>query len=241
MKDVTVRLYDYDELSDEAKKRAYEEWLSHEHEHLFADEVRYTLKKLAEELGIEVSRWSYDSCSYDVGVIRFKNLNDDQLALAGERARAFLWNNFGHLVMQPRRKWYSKHADGGTDLSGAIHCDGGWENFTRESKVFFDRTYDGTCPLTGVSFDCDALDPLAYFCFGVKWDEKEKRRVMVPHDERWRWMYKTVEDVVRECVDSLFESAQKDYEYQNSEEYFADLCDRNDWMFEEDGTMRDAV
>ena len=223
MKEITIRLYDYDELSDEAKRKAHEDWLSQGHEHFWGGEVRNTLKKLEEEFGIEVTRWSYDACSYDCGTIRFENWNDDQLALAGERARAFLWNNFGHLLLTGR--YYSK-------FHGTKHA---------HSKFWFDRVYDGTCPLTGVCFDNDALDPLAYFCFGVKWDEKAKKRVMVPHDERWRWRSTTVEEIIRDCVDSLFESAQQDCEYQDSEEHFAEMCEANDWTFEEDGTRRDAT
>ena len=234
MKEITVRLYEYDELSDEAKRKAHEDWLSVNREHFCGGEVRATLKRLEEEFGIEVSRWSYDACSHDCGTVRFENWNDDQLALAGERARAFLWNNFGHLVMQPRTHYYMK-------VDGKWRNCVGQESRKYESKVFFDRTYDGTCPLTGVCFDNDALGPLACFCFGVKWDEKAKKRVTVPHDERWRWESKTVEDVVRECVDALFESAQKDCEYQDSEEHFADMCSANDWTFEEDGTRRDAT
>lgn len=220
MKEVTIRLYDYDELSNEAKKRAYKDWLSKDHEYFWDDEARDTLKKLEEEFGIEVSRWSYDSCSHDCGTIRFKKWNDDQLALAGERARAFLWNNFGYLLLTGR--YYSK-------FHGTKHA---------HSRFWFDRVYDGTCPLTGVSFDCDALDPLAYFCFGVKWDEKAKKRVMVPHDERWRWKSTTVEDVLRDCVDSLLEAAQKDYEYQRSEESFEEFCLGNDVMFDRFGRIR---
>lgn len=237
MKEVTIKLYQFDELSDEAKRKAHENWLSKRHGHFWFAEVVNTLEKLEEELGIKVTKWQYDSCGHDSGTIRFTRYTDDQLALAGERARAFLWNNFGHLVMQPRRKWYAKNVtDGRVDYSGTVYCSGDWRNRWRESKIFFDRTYDGTCPLTGVCFDNDALDPLAYFCLGVKWDEKEKRRVMVPHDERWRWKSKTVEDVVRECVDALLESAQKDCEYQESEEYFEDFCDDNDMWFHEDGS-----
>ena len=234
MKEITIRLYEYDELSDEAKRKAHEDWLSMNHEHFRDGEVRATLKRLEEEFGIEVSRWSYGACSYDCGTVRFKNWNDDQLTLAGERARAFLWNNFGHLVMQPRAHYYMK-------IDGKWRNCVGQESRKYESKVFFDRTYDGTCPLTGMCFDNDALDPLACFCFGVKWDEKARKRVTVPHDERWRWKSKTVEDVIRECVDALFESAQKDCEYQDSEEHFAEMCSANGWTFEEDGTIRNAA
>lgn len=238
MKEITIRLYDYDELSDEAKKTALEEWRSKNVEHFWGDEVRDTLKKLEEEFGIEVYGWEYGTCSYDCGTIRFEHISDDQLALAGERARAFLWNNFGYLVMQPRRKWYAVNRDGRADYSGAVYCSGDWKNRWRESKVFFDRTYDGTCPLTGVCFDNDALDPLACFCFGVQWDEKEKRRVTVPHNERRRWKSTTVEDVIRDCVDSLFQAAQDDWEGQFTEEYFADHARANEFAFDENGHMR---
>ena len=188
-----------------------------------------------------MTRWRYSLYGHDSGVVRFLRYTDDQLALSGRRAQAFLWNNFAHLIVQPRKKWYSKNRDGRIDLSGRLHCEDGWKNMHRESKIFFDRTYDGTCPLTGVFFDNDALDPLACFCFGVMWSEDEKKRVMVPHDERWRWKSKTVEEVIRECVDALFESAQKDCEYQDSEEHFAEMCRDNDWTFEENGERRDAT
>lgn len=239
MKEITLKLYEYDELSDEAKKKALEDWRSPDAGHQWDGEIRDTLKALEKELDIEVFRWSYDSCGHDSGsIIWGTRWNDDNLALAGERARSFLWNNFARLVMQPRKKWYAKHIDGRIDLSGCIHCDDGWTNLKRKSKVFFDRVYDGTCPLTGVCFDNDALDPLAYFCFGVKWDEDQKTRVMVPHDERWRWKSTTVEEIIRDCVDSLFKAAQEDWESQLSEEYFKDYCVENEWLFEEDGTRR---
>lgn len=236
MEEITIRLYDYDELSDEAKRRAREDWRSKDPGHFRGGEVRHTLKELEKEFGIEVSDWTYDSYSYDCGMIRFKELSDGQLALAGERARAFLWNNFGHPVMQPRVSYHSRLYEKRTSWFGEGL---GTRRFV--SKVFFDRTYDGTCPLTGVYFDSDALDPLACFCFGVRWDEREKRRVMVPHGERWRWKSKTVEEAIRECVGALFGSAQKDCEYQESEEIFAETCAANGWTFEEDGTRRDVA
>ena len=241
MKEITIRLYDYDELSPEAKKRALEEWRSEDVDHFWGHEVEDTLNKLQKELGIEVSRWEYSPYEHDVGVIRFPRYTDDQLDLAGHRAQAFLWNQFDHLIVQPRRKWYSKNQDGRVDLSGSLYCGDGWRNMSRESKVFFDRTYDGSCPLTGVCFDNDALDPLGYFCFGVEWDETAKTRVMIPQSKRARWAATTVEDVLRDCVDALLRSAQDDWNYQFTEEYFSEYARNNEFVFDESGHRRDDV
>ena len=239
MKEITIRLYDYDELSPEAKELALEEWRSSDVEHFWSRDVKNTLDKLQEELGIEVSRWEYSPYIHDSGVIRFVRYNDNQLDLAGRRAQAFLWNNFAHLIVQPRKKWYAKHVDGKIDLSGCIHCDSGWKNLKREAKVFFDRTYDGTCPLTGVGFDNDALDPLVCFCLGMEWDGKAKRRVMIPQSKRVRWASTTVEDVIRDCVDSLLRLAQDDWNSQFTEEFFAGYARTNDFTFDENGHRRD--
>ena len=241
MKEITIRLYDYDELSPEAKELALKEWRSSDVEHFWSRDVKNTLDKLQEELGIEVSRWEYSPYIHDSGVIRFVRYNDNQLDLAGRRAQAFLWNNFAHLIVQPRKKWYAKSRDGRIDLSGCLYCGGEWKNMYRESKVFFDRTYDGTCPLTGVCFDCDALDPLVYFCLGMEWDEKSKRRVMIPQSKRARWETTTVEDVIRDCVDSLLRLAQDDWNSQFTEEFFADYARTNDFTFDENGHRRDDL
>ena len=241
MKEITISLYDYDELSPEAKEHALEEWRSEDVEHFWGRELEDTLKKLQKELGISVTQWEYTPTYHDSGVIRFTHYTDDQLALAGRRAQAFLWNNFAHLIMQPRKQWYAKHRDGRVDLSGSLRCDGEWENTYRKSKIFFDRTYDGSCPLTGVSFDNDALDPLVYFCFGVEWDEKEKKRVMIPQSRRTKWIMTTVEDVLRDCVDALLRSAQDDWNYQFTEEYFSDHARNNEFAFDESGHRRDDL
>ena len=241
MREITVRLYDYDELSPAAKRRALEEWQSEGIEHFRGREVEDTFDKLQKELGVMVTQWEYTPHYHDSGVIRFTHYTDDQLGLAGRRAQAFLWNNFAHLIMQPRKQWYAKHRDGRVDLSGCLHCGGGWKSMRRESKIFFDRTYDGTCPLTGVCFDCDALDPLVCFCLGVEWDEKSGKRVTIPQSKRAMWAATTVEDVLRDCVDALLRSAQDDWNCQFTEEYFADHARSNEFAFDENGHRRDDL
>lgn len=45
----------------------------------------------------------------------------------------------------------------------------------------------------------------------------------------------TIYDIIDDCLNLIFKSIQSDYEYECSEEYFTELCEINDWMFNEFG------
>lgn len=222
MKEITIKLYTFDELSDEAKKRAHETFLSTGDYWGASIDATATIKKVEELFGIKLSDWEIGSYCPHYPTVTFQDSrwNDDELNLKGNRARAYLWNNFGKVLLTGR--YYSK-----------------WRGTKYEhSRLFFDRVYDGTCPLTGVCFDCDALDPMAYFCFGVVWNG-EKR---VPSGRSLRADNAvTVKSVIQDCVYSMFKAFNADCEASESMDYFAELCEGNGWTFEEDGTMRNVA
>lgn len=222
MKEITIKLYTFDELSDEAKKRAHETFLSTGDYWGASDDAMATIKKVEELFCIKLSDWDIDSYNPRYPTVTFEDSRwyNDALDLKGNRARAYLWNNFGKVLLTGR--YYSKWH--GTKYA--------------HSRLFFDRVYDGTCPLTGVCFDCDALDPMAYFCFGVVWNG-EKR---VPSGRSLRADNAvTVKSVIQDCVYSMFKAFNADCEASESMDYFAELCEANGWTFEEDGTMRNAA
>ena len=222
MKEITIKLYTFDELSDEAKKRAHETFLSTGDYWGASGDATATIKKVEELFGIKLSDWEIGSYNPRYPTVTFEDSRwyNDALDLKGNRARAYLWNNFGKVLLTGR--YYSK-------WRGTKHA---------HSRLFFDRVYDGTCPLTGVCFDCDALDPMAYFCFGVVWNG-EKR---VPSGRSLRADNAvTVKSVIQDCVYSLFKTLNADCEACESMDYFAELCEVNGWTFEEDGTMRNAA
>ena len=222
MKEITIRLYTFDELSDEAKKRAHETFLSTGDCWGASGDATATIKKVEELFGIKLSDWEIGSSCPRYPTVTFQDSrwHDDALDLKGNRARAYLWNNFGKVLLTGR--YHSKWR--GTKYA--------------HSRLFFDRVYDGTCPLTGVCFDCDALDPMAYFCFGVVWNG-EKR---VPSGRLLRADNAvTVKSVIQDCVYSMFKAFNADCETSESMDYFAELCEVNGWTFEEDGTMRNAA
>ena len=226
MRKLEIEVYDFDELSEDAKKKAHKDWLSEGHTHAWFYEASETIKALERELGVSIPDWSYNSYRYDYA-ISFPSWMESALELKGNRARGWLWSHYGHLILSPASHYWTHHKG---KLIKAVAAD----SRKYVSKCFFDRCYDGTCPLTGVCFDCDALDPLAYFCFGVRWDDKEKRRVpscrkiSVDNDN-------TVESVLRECVESLFAALKRDCEWEETMEHFAELCECNEWEFTKDG------
>ena len=222
MKEITIKLYTFDELSDEAKKRAHNTFLSTGDYWGASGDATATIKKVEELFCIKLSDWEISSYNPRYPTVTFDDSRwyNDALDLKGNRARAYLWNNFGKVLLTGR--YYSKWR--GTDRA--------------HSRLFFDRVYDGTCPLTGVCFDCDALDPLAYFCFGVVWNGKKR----VPSGRSLRADNAvTVKSVIQDCVYSLFKAFNADCEASESMDYFAELCEGNGWTFEEDGTMRNVA
>lgn len=226
MKTITKEyvVYSFDELSEEAKSNAHSEYLRHCEVWPFADEARATMDEIERLFCVRLSNWSIDAWCPEYPDVHFCDNfgdlweQDERKELSGNRARAFLWNNFGHVLLSGR--YYSK-------WHGTKHA---------HSRFFFDRVYDGTCPLTGICFDNDALDPLAEFCFGVKWDEDAKRRV--PSSRLLKSeKHITVEDVIRDCVHSMFDAFVDDVKYHESRECFEEDCKANEWTFTEDGTM----
>ena len=223
-----VRLFKYEELSDTAKHRAHADWLNKGYEYPFWGEARDTIKAFEREFNVRIYNWEYSSCGYHFR-LDFGSVDESALRLSGNRARAYLWNNHEDVLLKPRTRYFTR-IDGKRVEAVAV------DSVKHKSKIEFDRVYNGTCPWTGTWLDNEALDPLAYFCFGVEWSDKEKKRVpsarALAHDNAT-----TVESVIRDCADALFAALKSDCEYCESEEAFAETCEANGYEFTESGEM----
>lgn len=237
MKTVAVKTFSLDELSDEAKERALEDW-NRDDPYRWDREFRDTLKAFENEFGIEIVRWRYSPHGYDF-TLRTDDVDSDILELKGNRARAWFWNNHGAVLLEPRKTWWYRDRGTGKWRKGLL-CGSGEPNPVRKSKVFFDRVYDGTCPWTGYCLDCSALDPIAYFCFGVEWNEELKRHVPI-RPTKAQDDANTVESLLRDCVHSLFRYVRDDWAEQQTMEAFKDTCEANDYRFTYDGKMWSGI
>ena len=197
-KEVKVKVYTIDELSEEARDRALSDWNANS-PYVYADDARSTIEAMEMCLGISCGRWSYDSCRSDYSITYHHD--DEVLELKGNRARAWFWNNIAPDIFKPRTIW---------SKTLSVGCK------RRESRM----SVSCECPWTGMCFDMDALDPVLKFMLGQDRDET-----------------KTVRDVIKAAVSSLFDALVADCEYQQSMEAFVESCKANGYTFLGSGKM----
>lgn len=217
--DRVTRLYKFDELDEDIKERLVSR-CAEIHANDWDGEWRDTLAALEKLFDVKCKDWSVDGWSRRYTLYayystythtRLEDADTDDpdygyLALTGNRAMGKCWTEWGNEVT--KGKYYSGpfHGTPGKDCHYAH----------RYSKVLFDGLHSGTCPLTGVCYDNDALDPL--------WDMMEGKHIK----DGW-----TIADMIDACFESFFTAWEKDIAYTQSEEYFRDN-EMAEW-YDEDG------
>ena len=131
----TYTIYTLSELTEEARQKAYSDWLSHS-EYDWADENAAALKKFEQIFNIEVRSWNYDGCTYGYRFV--SHYSGEVEEMHGARLVAYLMNNYWHHLFL--RKTYRN------------------KDFThkRSSRIF----YDTDCVLTGYCADNALLRPI---------------------------------------------------------------------------------
>ena len=156
MKTVTTTktIYEFSELSEDAKQTALNEYRQTNDDDFFRTELVESIKKLIDLFGLKSGReWCDLSTSH---------MDDCILELKGLRLRTYLINNYwGDLY---KGKYYSLWSK--TEKSFKHYKEGYPVLKSRHSKVMFDNC----CVLTGVCFDDDILAPIYDFFASPKND-----------------------------------------------------------------------
>lgn len=215
-------VYEFDELSDEAKQKAIkgQRDFEMEIENPWADEWSDTLHKIEELFDIEVDFDSYNQHSISWRKWWNKEYGEEMLNLSGNRALSFLWNNYGNDITSPKSYWTKF-----TYVDGRPHAKNRKSRCLRET---------GNCPLTGECYDNDALDPLWNFLEGKSPDEKP---MVIQHQFKYRFENWTVKDIIEDCVDSLCDAWEREEQYRLSDEGLVESIKSNDYEYYEDGTL----
>ena len=103
MKEVTIKLYDLEDLTEKAQKIAYEKWMCN-FEYFWHSENMDTLKEFSKIFGIEVNEFEYDQFNY---WYRFNVREEFPENMRGDRLVKYIQNNFMWILSKP--KVYAKN------------------------------------------------------------------------------------------------------------------------------------
>lgn len=201
MKTITINVFTYDELSEDAKERAYNSWLSGSRDYFWGEENRKTLEKFAEEINVNIDHWEYGGRGEGVRWSSDWDYEDEKMELSGLRLLRYIQNNWSGFLYYGR--YYSK--------TRATSEPGKYAYVSRKSKVLFSREPD----LTGYCIDYSICSPIYDF-------------IKKPDNT-------TLKELINNCFYSWIEACNEDLEYTQSQEYFADEAEANNYEFDEDG------
>jgi hypothetical protein len=205
MKTYTIKTYLFNELSEDAQRAA---WENDPHAiccDYFDGERRATLKAFERIFNISV-QYSVDSCRHTFDY--FKPCENGDEISDPLRLACYVWNNYAQHIK--KGKYYSTRGE---------WIDGRYNYKYRYSKITHEMD---NCPLTGVCYDCDILQPVIDCLL-----YKEK--------------YSTLEDLITAALNDFFRAWRADLEYIESFEYYKEEAENNAWEYLRSGRRFEGV
>lgn len=221
MKEISVKLYRFEELSEAAQEKVIEK-TRHECNlaEMYAYDYRGTLETFEELTGVRVKQWSVDGNTFDFrfsyGVSSY--IPDGYLhEMEAEEIRGkYLWRWVMNTVwddIHPKKNYYRPES--------------GWNkeehrfNKERKSKVLRSTS---NCVLTGMCYDEYILAPIEEY-------------LSKPYDEQY-----SLYDLLNDCLKNFFKAWRDDIAWCNSDEGVKEYlteCDDNDYYA--NGNVFDGV
>lgn len=205
MRTIRTKVYNFNELSEPAKQKAINWYRSANDDSYYYDEIISSAKAIVDLFGLKTGR----SCTD----IRTGHMDDNILELSGLRLYKYIVNNYYNTLFTPK---YIKTIDRELKCKQFIckvHA-GVKGKFTQLfSKLT--RVNDG-CPLTGVCYDYDILQPVYEFLQNPK---KETT-------------FKDLIDSIESAISQTFRDAE---EWVNSDEYITEQIEANEYEFTQEG------
>ena len=213
MKTIKVKIYSYNELSEKSKEKVKNELINsgYFYEHIFSDAAN-TLEKFCKIFNIKY---------YNIDFLELYRNNyklvhkENVLNFHGPRLVSYLWNNYSTEIFKPKfignlkTNEYIKH----NRIKSPLEPN---KQNNRFNPYFSGCQISSDCPLTGVCYDYDILEPLI--------------KVMLCID-----LNTTFEDVLNNCINDLCSAIEKEYNYYCSEDGINEYFEFNERQFLENG------
>jgi len=209
MKTIQVNLYQFSELSDEAKEKAINHFRNSNYDEtpFFINEANSTFEKFAKIFSINWNNIDYEEPYRNDYNLTF---DDNIVNLSGQRLATYIWNNYKRDLF--KGKYYSLWSK--KDVSYKHYKDGYPVLKIRHSKVIIEHS----CVLTGVCYDEDILQPIYEFL------DKPKDNI-------------NFETLINDCIYSLCYSVSSEIDYRNSDEGITEEIEGNEYDFDENGKL----
>lgn len=220
MKEAKVKLYRFNELEEKIQDIIIAE---RQYDNDFAEgyysDWEETLEKFEKLMGINVKNWEVSGCGYNYRVQfhRYTYIPDGYMHeidgddIKGKHLWRWLMQNVWDDI-NPRKAYHTKEWD--REKSDYVK--------KRTSRIL-SQSWEN-CPLTGMCYDYDILEPIAKY-------------LSKPYSDNY-----TLEDLVNDCLDSFFSSWQKEIEYYNSYEGVKEyLTEYDDNEYFENGKVFNGV
>lgn len=202
MKERKIKLYTFDELSDEVRNEMAEKAsFSVMDEHMtcfFNSDYESSLEAFEKETGFRAKDWEV---GYGVSCFSLESPDHhvlgewDYPVYAEECKGKLLWRWCRRFIDGNRdKKYYGKLVPCGESEKHPA----GWEYKKRRSKVLKEDIEGGWCPWTGCLTDCPLVEPIVDFYLNY-------------HRGKFSGEY-TLEDLMTDCLDKFFRAWRDEYE-----------------------------
>lgn len=200
MRDITLTVYTFDELNEKAQRRAWDNSPDFSGDH--DSEYSATLAAFEKIFDIDVYDFTVDPFyNPSFKYVKAGAANDcpdgDPLRVA-----RYIWNNYAEYIT--KGKYYSTRGH---------YIDGKYHYKFRYSRATFEMD---NCPLTGVCYDLDILQPVLD-CL---------------HYKRF---FESIDDLYDACLSGFFYTWSAEKDYLQSFDYYAEYAQENGLEFLETG------
>ena len=201
MRQITQNIYKFDELSDNVKTKV----LNH-----FRNNVDVTY--IYEEVG--------DTRDTFMDMVKGFEPKEN---IKGLRLRTYILNNFYNDIFKP--KYYSVNFSRNIPINhNRIDS-----HYSKPAKHYWFSYYSGcqveySCPLTGVTWDFDVLQPIMDL---IAYKAEQRKEL---NDLNWKTL-------IRKCLESLSNAEDSEIEYQHSDEAVTEFIKSMDYEFYENGDV----
>jgi hypothetical protein len=218
--------YTYQQLSDEAKERVKQWWYEHGAEHGWHEYVYENVKEEGADLGFDIGRMNF-SGFYSQG---------DGACWSGH-IDVVVWLRTHTEDSIAREAWIQLINEGWTDKRMPIGFDGRYSHSGTMNIGYWEGLIGDPDGIKDLEPDHQLMQRDTIFKGMTPLD---LLNIITSSDFPYKSMAdiaEAIEQSAKDYADELYNRLRDEYEYITGEENLIEMCDINDWKFDEEGGM----